>query len=99
MTQNDHMLALENHYSGDESWAALEELGLRKHREVPTVLSLSRVLYEDLGLACVIYEVIGSGAFAWLDHKLPVLDHIRPLDCVGDPILIKRLREALMRFP
>ena len=99
MMHSDHRLALENYYSGDESWAALEELGLGRHRDVPTVLSLSQALNEDLGLACVIYEVIGSGAFAWLDNKLPVLDHIRPLDCVGDPRLIKRLREALMRFP
>lgn len=93
------MHKLENHYSGDKDWAALEELGLRAHRDVPMVLKISKALDGDLGLACVIYEVIGGGAFAWLNQKLPVLDNIRALDCVGDSVLIKRLREALMRFP
>lgn len=93
------MPALENYYSGDESWDELEELALKEHKDVPEVVEISERLGGNLGLACVIYGTIGSGAIDWLDRKVPVLDNIRPLDCVNDPVLIKRLREALTRFP
>jgi len=93
------MPALENYYSGDENWEALEELALREHKDVPKVAEISEKLGGNLGLACVIYGTIGVGAIEWLYRRIPVLDGIRPLDCVNDPILMRRLREALMRFP
>lgn len=93
------MPALENYYSGDENWDELEELALKEHRGVPEIAEISKRLGGNLGLACVIYATVGNGAIEWLERKIPALDNIRPLDCINDPLLIKRLREALMRFP
>ncbi|MGH8781194.1 hypothetical protein [Paraburkholderia sp.] len=90
---------LENYYSGDENWDDLEKLVLKEYKDIPEVRKILAKLGEDLGLACVIYATIGHGGAAWLDRKIPVLDDLRPLDCINDPVLIKRLREALMRFP
>ncbi|PCE23492.1 hypothetical protein BWP39_27825 [Paraburkholderia acidicola] len=92
------MSALENYYSGDEHWERFEALFFL-HKDVPEVREISKKLAGNVGLACVIYGTIGHRGAEWLDRKIPVLDDIRPLDCVNDPVLIKRLREALMRFP
>lgn len=93
------MAGLENYYAGDENWRDLEKLALKEYKDVPEVREISAKLGGNLGLACVIYGTIGHVGAEWLDLKVPVLDDLRPLDCINDPVLIKRLREALMRFP
>lgn len=93
------METLENYYAGDEAWNDLEALALKQYKDVPEVQDISEKLGGNLGLASVIYGTIGRRGAEWLDRKVPALDDLRPLDCINDPALIKRLREALMRFP
>lgn len=51
-------------------------------------------------MAVVIYGRRGlNEGLWWLEQKVSALDALRPLDCLDDPQLIKRLKVCLMRMP
>ncbi|PFH29817.1 MULTISPECIES: antitoxin Xre/MbcA/ParS toxin-binding domain-containing protein [Burkholderia] len=93
------MHRLEQYYAGDDSWNAFSAL-FAKYQDLPEVQRLARDLDGQLDLACTIYWVAGpESARKWINSRVPALDDIRPVDCVGNPDGVKRLRVCLMRMP
>ena len=62
-------------------------------------LDLLRQLNGQIDLAMVIDWLTNGGGLHWIQLPIPVLDDLKPLDCLNDDLLLKRLRTALMRFP
>ncbi|MGH8781195.1 hypothetical protein [Paraburkholderia sp.] len=91
------MAHLEDEYKGDENWEKFEALFL-EFKDAPEVKDIAAKLGGNVGLACVIYKQVGSDGAEWLERKVPALENIRPLDCIDDPVLIKRLRVVLKRM-
>jgi hypothetical protein len=90
---------LEQYYAGDDSWKEFSDL-FAKYKDLPEVQNLAKDLNGQLDLAYTIYWVAGpKSAQKWINSSVPALDNIRPIDCTGNPELIKRLRECLMRMP
>ncbi|WP_143331226.1 hypothetical protein [Burkholderia aenigmatica] len=93
------MIELEQYYGGDESWEQFSSL-FAKYIDLPEVKELATDLNGHIDLAYTIYWVAGpKSAKKWIDSNVPALDGIRPVDCVNDPELVKRLRVCLMRMP
>ncbi|MEK6352887.1 MAG: hypothetical protein V4796_12160 [Burkholderia cenocepacia] len=93
------MNQLEQYYAGDDSWKEFSDLFV-KYKDLPEVQNLAKDLNGQLDLAYTIYWVAGpKSAQKWINSSVPALDNIRPVDCTGNPELIKRLRECLMRMP
>ncbi|MDN7881330.1 hypothetical protein [Burkholderia aenigmatica] len=93
------MIELEQYYGGDESWEQFSSL-FAKYIDLPEVKELATDLNGHIDLAYTIYWVAGpESAKEWIDSNVPALDGIRPVDCVNDPELVKRLRVCLMRMP
>lgn len=93
------LIRLEQYYSGDDVWGNFSDL-FAKYRGFPEVHDLARDLNDQLDLAYTIYWVAGpNSARKWINSNVPALDNLRPIDCAGNPELIKRLRECLMRMP
>jgi len=93
------MKRLENYYSGDNDWSDFVELYAEDYLD-DNARTLSAKLNGALDLAIVIYGKRGlrEGEW-WIKQEVPMLDDLRPLDCLNDPELLKRLRECLMRMP
>ncbi len=49
--------------------------------------------------AKVIYAKLGAESLEWINKKIPALDNLTPVECLTAPLLLKRLKEGLMRMP
>ncbi|RQU44261.1 DUF2384 domain-containing protein [Burkholderia cenocepacia] len=93
------LIRLEQYCSGGDVWENFSDL-FGKYRDFPEVHDLARDLNYQLDLAYAIYWVAGpNSARKWINSNVPALDNLRPIDCAGNPELIKRLREFLIRMP
>lgn len=88
---------LEEAYKGDKDWEKFEALFV-EFKDEPEVKDIAAKLGGNVGLACVIYQQVGSDGAEWLEREVPALEGIRPIDCLNDPVLIKRLRVCLTRM-
>lgn len=92
------MHTLEKYFPGDEKWQRFANM-FDEFISKQEVQDLAKKLNGDVKLAAVIYGSVGSGCERWIASKVPALDDISPLECIGDPGLLNRLRTALMRMP
>jgi len=93
------MNRLERYYLGEAGWDDFVKLYAEDFLDENAHI-LSAKLNGALDLAIVIYGKRGlREAEWWIEQKVPMLDNIRPLDCLDDIELLKRLRECLMRMP
>lgn len=93
------MQRLENDYPGDAGWQALAGLYEEDYLD-KNARALADALNGHLDMAVIIYGKRGlEEGLWWIEQNVPALDGLRPLDCVSDPTLIRRLRTALMRMP
>lgn len=92
------MDALENRYSGDAAWSKFAEMFDEFKGDI-NVVELAKILNGQIDLAMVIHGKVGAGGKNWINEKIPSLENISPMECLGDSILLKRLREMLMRMP
>ncbi|WP_423393811.1 hypothetical protein [Burkholderia sp. LMG 21824] len=93
------MIRLEQYYAGDDGWKEFSDLFV-KFKDFQEVQDLAKDLNGQLDLAYTIYWVAGpKSAKKWINSNVPALDNIRPVDCVDNRELLKRLRECLMRMP
>ncbi|RKE56062.1 hypothetical protein [Sphingobacterium detergens] len=90
------MIKLEQYYPGDEEWTAFSTL----YRSMPQLAVLTELKnrFLDESLVYVIVGIVGDAALAWAERKIPALDHLRPVDCVGNTGLERRLKTMLMRM-
>ncbi|NWB88968.1 MULTISPECIES: hypothetical protein [Pseudomonas] len=93
------MEQLENDYPGDASWQALVTLYEEDYLD-EQARQLASAMDGHLDMAVILYGKRGlKESLWWLEQPVPALDNLTPTQCLGDPILIRRLRTALMRMP
>ena len=54
---------------------------------------------DDEELAKVVWATIGVTSVEWIYREVPALDNIKPIDCLCNEALIKRLKVCLLRMP
>ena len=70
----------------------------KKHHQKPISPSLSAIIKDkDIELAIEV-SVIGNSV-EWVKSKVPALNYLRPIDCLEDETLVKRLKECILRMP
>lgn len=93
------MERLEDDYPGDAAWQITVSLYEEDYLD-NDAHTLAQALGGHLDMAVIIRGKRGlEEGLWWIEQEVPALDNIRPLDCLDDPVLIKRLRSALMRMP
>lgn len=93
------MPGLERYYAGDESWSRSVEL-FSAHYLDDNARLLAEKLEGHLDLAVIIYGKRGiKEASWWIEREVPELERVKPVDCLKNPELLKRLRECVMRMP
>ncbi|MFD2921479.1 hypothetical protein ACFS6H_17255 [Terrimonas rubra] len=90
------MIYLEQYYPGEEDWILFSDL----YRNIPDSAIANKLesIFKDRSVAIVIAGILGNSSLEWINKKIPALDNLRPVDCVDDPKLQKRLRTMLMRM-
>ncbi len=90
------MIQLEQYYPGDDKWIAFS--ALYRTMPEPAVFTELKSIFPDEALAYVIGGIFGDVALAWIEREIPALDNLRPMDCLGNTGLEKRLKTMLMRM-
>ncbi|MEE3664908.1 hypothetical protein V2I52_23895 [Brenneria sp. g21c3] len=92
-------MGLELDYISDNAWNDLVKSfdGVYSNTDVDI---LTEKMNGARDMAIVINGKIGlKGGLEWMERKVKTLENIRPLDCLDDPELIKRLRQYLIELP
>ena len=55
-------------------------------------------LNNKIDIAKVIYGILEKDSHRWIEKIIPTLGNIRPIDCIDDEILSKRLKTMLTRM-
>jgi hypothetical protein len=93
------MEQLEDEYTGDADWHGFVRLYEEDYLD-DNAHTLAKAMDANLDMAVILYSKRGlKEGLWWIEQQVPALDNIRPVDCLKDPKLIKRLRTALMRMP
>ena len=93
------MPSLEYHYAGDKKWKSYSDFYAEDYLDDNARL-LSEKLDGYLDLAVVIYGKRGlKEGLWWIEREVPALEGVKPINCLNNPELLKRLRECLMRMP
>ncbi|MFS2223465.1 hypothetical protein [Pantoea sp. B65] len=93
------MSSLEHHYAGDEKWKSYADFYAEDYLDDNARL-LAEKLEGHLDLAIIIYGKRGlKEGLWWIEREVPALEGVKPVDCLNDPELLKRLRECVMRMP
>ena len=90
---------LERYYSGDDIWAGFARAVMPEWRRCPFANQLVAELNGDRELAMVVWHHLRNQSLDWLNSTPPVLDGLSPKDCLQTDWGLKRLKEALLRFP
>ncbi|XTZ40181.1 hypothetical protein ACQYRI_09485 [Salmonella enterica] len=92
------MEPLEEYYSGDDAWQRLVNIYKEDYLDDNARL-LAKKINGNLDIAVVIYGKRGlREGIWWLNREVPALDYLKPIDCLQEDNLIKRLKECLMRM-
>lgn len=91
---------LENYYgnNGDRAWANIVEISKTYWTNSDYQIKLLNKLEGHKDIAIVIYDRMGDSSLEWIEKKVPGLNNITPLECLKSPVLLLRLKEALMRM-
>ncbi len=92
--------SLEHYYSGDEDWHKMVEMAKNDFWiKSEYQLELLKSVNSQEDIAMVIFAKKRNNSLKWILNESNPLDGLKPVDCLNDPTLILRLREALMRMP
>lgn len=58
-----------------------------------------KALGDDLILSKIVVGVVGDGAENWIHREIPALGGLRPVDCLREEPLRRRLQVCLERMP
>lgn len=90
---------LENAFPGDAAWDEFAAL-YRAEYAGADAERLAGIMGGHLDIAVVICGKRGLAEGCWwVNQCVPALDGVRPLDCLRSPVLLRRLKTALMRMP
>jgi hypothetical protein len=90
---------LEQYYPGNEAWSNFVKAIPPEIDRYRLKNELVQSLGGDTEIAKVVFFHVGDGAIRWIAEPVPALDGLRPIDCVADQALIRRLKTTLMRIP
>jgi len=91
------MTKLEMYYD-DESWFEFIEQLNKQHKKSNMESILSDLLKGNHELAMAIYETLGLQSLDWMHQRNYSLFNIKPIECLGNDNLEKRLKVQLMRM-
>lgn len=92
------MTPLEDDYRGDDDWNDFAKYYLENYLDENT-RKVSCKINGHLDIAAVIYGKSGlDEGLWWVEQKVSALENKRPMDCLEDPFLVKRLKVCLMRM-
>jgi hypothetical protein len=94
--KNTNKDGLENYFDGEENWKNFAKI--YKKIETENTNELLTLLNHNIELANSIEGLIGNNSVNWLYRHVPALNNLRPIDCINDEKLLKRLKECLMRM-
>ena len=87
---------IENYYINDEAWENFAKIC--KNIETKHTKELLTLLNNDIKLVNVIEYRVLENSLDWITRNIPALNNLRPIDCVNDDNLLKRLKECLLRM-
>lgn len=90
---------LEQYYESDESWNGFVDFHAKHWEKCTFKDSLVSSLNNNIDIAKVIFGVLCNEGFFWIDSAAPALDGLKPIDCIFDENLKKRLKVVLTRMP
>lgn len=90
------MLNLEKYYHEDH-WQGMLKIANKYWENTPEQLELLSII-TDIEIAKVIWGRLIDNCFNWINKPLADLDYLRPIDCLNDDELKKRLKTVLIRF-
>ena len=90
---------LENYYPGDDAWYNFVQVFSGVWNDCDCQDEIIQKLNGQKDIAMVIYGINGNNWATWIDLPIPALDGVSPVECVVEPMLVKRLRTMLMRLP
>lgn len=92
------MPPLEEDYRNDDYWYDFVKYYKDNYLDEKSK-KISSKINNNLDMAVVIYGKRGlEEGLWWIEQEVPALENKRPIDCLEDPDLIKRLRVCLMRM-
>lgn len=98
-------IRLEQYYSGDDAWYNLVEIAKAEINtpDFNTDKNILNNLIEKLkyheDIAYVSYYFFYNDSIKWAEREIPILDNLKPIECLDSKELTNRLREALLRTP
>ncbi len=90
---------LEQFYKGDDDWKDYVEFYSKIWNTCNYKDLLLSELGNDLNLAQVVYGILEDESLVWINCNIPALDNLKPVECIDDENLKKRLKVVLTRFP
>lgn len=91
------MIKLEKYYNEDEWDDFIQELN-KQHKKSNMESILSDLLRGNQELAMAIYETLGLQSLDWMHQRNYSLFNIKPIECLGNDNLEKRLKVQLMQM-
>jgi len=92
------MPPLEEDYRNDNYWYAFVSY-YRDNYLDENAIEIALKINNNLDMAVVINGKRGlEEGLWWIEQRVPALENKRPIDCLEEPNLIKRLRVCLMRM-
>jgi len=94
-----NIIGMEQRYAGDDAWNDLVDAfnGIYSESDIDI---LTNKMDGKRDFAIVINGKIGlNGSLEWSERKIKMLGDLRPVDCLKEAHLIKRLREYLIELP
>ena len=83
----------------NEDWAAFVKICEERWTNSSEQIELIKKLKGNKDIAIVTNYHLGNGATEWIGKHIPVLDNLRPIECLDNDLLKTRLKMALWSFP
>ena len=87
---------LENYFAGNIAWNKFAKIC--ENIKTKNTDKLLDIFNNDKKLVNVIEYRLMDESIKWIESRIPALNNIRPIDCVKNDKLIKRLKECLLRM-
>ena len=87
---------LENYYAGDKVWKKFAKICSNiKTKNTKKLLSLFN---NNIEVVNVIEYRNMETSLKWIELEIPALNNLKPIDCIKNKKLLKRLKECLLRM-
>ena len=92
------MIKLEQYYKEEGSWKKYSSIFGEDWTDSDFQKELLVLVNNQIDIAKVIYYHNAEFSIEWLNSEVPALDNLKPLECIKDSELTKRLKVCLMRI-